>query len=76
MNNKRRAVLRNAIGELDSVIDRIQNALDSEQDCLDNMPENLIDSDRCVKMEENVDALEDAITQIESAKECILDAVK
>ena len=54
MNNKRRELLKNATGLLDQASGMVQRALDSEQDCLDNMPENLLDSERCQKMEDAI----------------------
>ena len=57
MNNKRRELLKNATGLLDQASGMVQMALDSEQDCLDNMPENLLDSERCQKMEDAIESL-------------------
>ena len=51
-----------------------RQALDSEQDCLDNMPENLLDSEKCRKMEDAIERLEEAVDQIESAKDYINEA--
>ena len=45
MNNKRRELLRNATDLLGKASNMVQSALDSEQDCLDNMPENLLDGE-------------------------------
>ena len=72
MNNKRRELLKNATGLQASGM--VQMALDSEQDCLDNMPENLLDSERCQKMEDAIERLEEAVEQIDNAKDCIVEA--
>ena len=61
MNNKRRELLRNATDLLGKASNMVQSALDSEQDCLDNMPENLLDSERCQKMEDAIERLEEAM---------------
>lgn len=74
MNNKRRELLKNATDMLDRVSNIVQTALDDEQDCLDNMPENLLDSERCQKMEDAIERLEEAVDQIDSVKECINEA--
>lgn len=74
MNNKRRELLKNATGLLDQASVMVQMALDSEQDCLDNMPENLLDSERCQKMEDAIERLEEAVEQIDNAKDCIVEA--
>ena len=46
----------------------ISRALDEEQDCLDNMPENLQESDRYQKMESAIENLESAVDSIDEAK--------
>lgn len=74
MNNKRRELLRNATDLLGKASNMVQSALYSEQDCLDNMPENLLDSERCQKMEDAIERLEEAVEQIDSAKDCINEA--
>lgn len=53
----------------------VERAAEQENDCLDNTPENLQDSDRYEKMEKAIDNLEAALEHIESAKECIGEAV-
>lgn len=74
MNNKRRELLKNATELLDKAYNIVQSALDSEQDCLDNMPENLLDCERCNKMEDAIDLLEEANEHIDIVKECINEA--
>lgn len=64
MNNKRRALLKKAIIYLDLAEDCVSRATDGEQDCLDNMPENLQYSDRYEKMESAVSSLEAALESI------------
>ena len=53
----------------------VESANDQESDCLDNMPENLQDTDQCEKMEKAVENLEAALEHIENAQECIRDAI-
>lgn len=74
MNNKRRDLLKLAVQHLDTASSYVSRALDSEQDCLDNMPENLQASERYEKMESAIDSLEAAIEDIDRAKESIEDA--
>lgn len=74
MNSKRRDTLKLAIGYLEKASGCVSKALDEEQDCLDNLPENLQDSERYQKMEVAIDKLEDAAEQIDSAKESIEEA--
>lgn len=75
MNNRRRDSLRNAISYLEKASDIISNAADEERDCYDNMPENLLDSDRCVAMETAADCLDDAIDSIDTAIDAINEAI-
>lgn len=74
MNNKRRDSLKLAVQLLERASGYVSQALDAEQDCLDNMPENLQSSERYEKMEAAIDSLEAAIESIDSAKESIEDA--
>ena len=66
MNNKRRTEISHLIKKLEDVSERLQYLSDEEQDCLDNMPENLLESDRCLQMEENVDKLNDLSQDVDS----------
>lgn len=74
MNNKRRDLLKNAIMYLDKASDMVTAASEQEQDCLDNMPENLQTSDRYERMESVVDCLEDATANIDEARSKIEEA--
>lgn len=67
INNRKRKELHRAIGLLNQGKFIVRNVLDNEQDCLDNLPENLQDSERAIKFEDAVDALESAEEDIDSA---------
>lgn len=67
MNNMRRKNLKNAVDLLNRVSGIVSDALSQEEDCLDNMPENLQMSDRYENMENAVDCLEDATSSIDDA---------
>lgn len=69
MNRERRQVLGDAAGFLNRSLSLIEKARDQEADVMDNCPENLQGGDRYLKMEEAVDALDDAISALEGAKE-------
>lgn len=71
MNNKRRKLLLDATGLLTRASSIIEKALDEEQDCLDNMPENLLDSEKCIKMETAIEKLEEAVEMIDEVNGCI-----
>lgn len=51
-----------------SIVERVR---DEEQDSYDNLPESFQDADKGTKMEEAIDHLEDALSAIEEAGECI-----
>lgn len=74
MNKARRELLNRAGNLLDQTSEIISAALDQEQDCLDNMPENLQDSERYQKMETAVENLESAIESIDEVKNMIEEA--
>ena len=74
MNNSRRDILKLAIKSLESASCLASQALDKEQDCFDNIPENLQESERYQKMESAIEKLEEAIEQIDAAKENIEEA--
>lgn len=68
MNNNRRKILKKAVLELDSLYDIISDVLSDEQDCLDNIPENLQGAERYEKMEDCVSLLDDVISSIDDAR--------
>ena len=53
----------------------VSKVKDDEENSLDNTPENLQDSERCAKMEDVIDLLEEAGNCIDSAIENINEAV-
>ena len=75
LNNKRRKKLKQAISLLDSVYEIIFQVAEEEQDCFDNLPENLQESDRGEKMEEAISELENAAEKIDEGKESIENAM-
>lgn len=74
MNNKKRESLKDAKMYLERASNIVSKVLDDEQDCLDNMPENLQASERYERMEAAIDKLEETIEQIDGAKENIDEA--
>ena len=76
MNKEKRNELNTARELLSKSLDIINRVKDKEQDCLDNMPENLESSERYSTMETAIESLEDAIEKIEEAQDSIDDATK
>lgn len=75
MNGRRREKLRRASEYLGFAKELIEKALDEEQDTLDNLPENLSESDRAAKMENAVDSLEDASSGIDDVMDSVREAM-
>lgn len=69
MNNNRREILKEVILEMKDSERKLSNILDCENDCLENIPENLEGSWKYEKIEEAVDNLESAISSIDNAIE-------
>lgn len=75
MNNKRRARLHNIINSIERISEQISFIADEELDSLENMPENLSDSERFERMEDNADKLNDAYVQLDSVAELIREVI-
>ena len=75
MNNKRRAYLKAAVDMIRKSKNIVEYAQEEEQDALDNLPENLEDSERYSKMENAADSLSDACDALDEAIGLIEDAV-
>lgn len=76
MNDKRREMLKRAASLLQTTSGLVSSAIDGEEDALDNMPENLQFSERCEKMEDTVDAMNEVSECIDTAIEKIRDSVR
>ena len=63
--------MKQALILLERARDIVSDVEDDESDALDNMPENLQDSERCEKMQNAIDMLSCAIEHIDDACECI-----
>lgn len=68
-------MLTTALGFVEMALSIVTRAKDQEQDCLDNTPEGLIDSERYAKMESAADQLEAAESNLEEAKQAIAEAI-
>lgn len=75
MNKRRRDLLVSARPLLDRAANIIEQVAEQENDCVDNIPENLQGSERYEKMEKAVENLEAALEHIENAKDCLDEAV-
>lgn len=76
MNKERRNLLSKAQSALNTAESYVTQALDDEQDCLGNMPENLEGSERYEKMESAIEQMEEALDHISSATEALESAAE
>jgi iron-sulfur cluster repair protein YtfE (RIC family) len=67
MNRNRRKQLKDICKRLEIIKDELDNVMSDEQDCFDNMPENLQGSARGQDSEEAIEQMEDAIDQLDEA---------
>lgn len=67
MNKDRRTRIAALRAELDSIKERLETLRDEEQEAFDAMPEGLQGGERGEKSQAAIDALEIALTDIESA---------
>lgn len=76
MNNQKREKLKLARNYLSMASNIVSDVLEDEQECLDNMPENLQYSDRYERMEAAISKLEDGLNDIEAADGCLEEAAE
>ncbi len=65
MNKQRRSILSKVIGELQNALSQLETIQEEESEAFDNMPEGLQSSSKGSQIEENIDVLEAAVSNIE-----------
>lgn len=65
MNKERRLRLSKAIDELQNALNQLETIQEEESEAFDNMPEGLQSSSKGSQIEENIDVLEAAASNIE-----------
>lgn len=75
MNKEKRNDLLSAIKLLENAKNVVERVRDKEQDCLDNMPENLEGSERYINMETAIDLMDSAVDAIYEACDSIGEAM-
>ncbi len=76
MNKDRRKQLQDCIAKLDEVQNEVDCLKDDEQEYYDNMPEGLQQGEKGQKSEECCSALDEAVSDIQSAIENISEAIE
>ncbi len=61
MNKARRKLIAETVSKLQAAHSVLENVRDAESDAMDNIPENLQESDRYSSMEDAVDVIDEAI---------------
>ena len=69
MNKDRRARLKHTLDALEAALDELECLQEEEQDALDNLPENLKESERASQMDFNIEEIEDAVRDIRCSLE-------
>ena len=67
MNKQRKSEIKNIIKSLEMLSSALDNILDNENEYYDNIPENLLSSDRAEESEEAIGYLESAIEMIDKS---------
>lgn len=75
MNDNRRIRLKESCAMLQTAMATIQSVKEEEQNSLDNVPENLQNSELCIEMESAIDALEEAAENVEQATISVYNAL-
>lgn len=75
MDKKRREKLKEAMLLIERAEAITERMCDKEQDCLDNIPENLQGTDRYDMIEQAAEKLEEAVEKLSEAKELIQEAI-
>lgn len=75
MNNARRKKIEKLQLELDAIRDNLSEIVDEEQECFDNIPENLCGSERYEVAEQALDNLSSAMGSIEEAIDYLVEAM-
>ena len=76
MNKQRRAELAAIAESLSELKDRLETCKTEEEEYLENMPENLQESDKHAQSEACVDNLDDAVSSLDDTLTSINDAIE
>lgn len=76
MNNRRRDRLKSVLTSLENAQNTLEAVTDQEEDALDNIPENLMDSEMYDKIDEAVENLNAAQDKLQETIESIERAMR
>ena len=75
MNKSRRERLKDSIPMLSKLMGIIESIRDEEQESLDSLPDNLSESERAMRMEEIIDSLDEACSNLDDINTTINDII-
>lgn len=75
MNRERRKRIQKLQDSLCEIQSELENLIDEENEAFDNLPEHFQDGDRGEKMQEYIGYMEDSLSNIEEATECLNEIV-
>ena len=76
MNKQRRKEIEKFAEEVNEKVSELSGIIDAEQEYLDNMPENLQESERYQRTEEGIDELNDILDEYTSLYDRLIDFVQ
>lgn len=76
MNKQRRKQLEKVVELLTAQMEELEYIKDEEQECYDNLPEGLQCSEKGEVMEENIDEIDSAISDLENVIEYISSVIE
>lgn len=75
MNKDRRKRIADLREQIDCTKNELEEVMDEEQECRDNLPDNLQDSEKAEKMDDVIGAIEYAIGNLDEAIDNLEEAV-
>lgn len=75
MNKERRTKIKQLADELKDVKTKLEYISQKEEQMLDNIPENLQETDRYIESENAIDVLDEVVDDLESAIESLNEIV-
>ena len=71
MNQERRARLKHTLDALEAALDELECLQEEEEEALDNIPENLRESERASQMDYDIEEISNAVADMRLALESL-----
>ena len=76
MNKERRERLKCTLDALEAALDELECIQEEEEEALDNLPENLRESERASQMDYNIEEISNAVADMKQALESLQDLLE